>query len=92
MLDLPTLQLWRLRLAGLLFRVGLVSAPKEVFTHTPDELDDATLSFWQSPSVLGVQLLTAMGELVPVTQIVAHHLEYWDGSGKPDVVSKRKKS
>ncbi|NES93247.1 HD domain-containing phosphohydrolase, partial [Okeania sp. SIO2B9] len=84
MLDLPTLQLRRLRLAGLLFRVGLASAPNEVFTQTPDELDDATLAFWQERSVLGGQLLTAMPELAPITKIVTHHLEHWDGSGKPD--------
>ncbi len=84
MLDLPTLKLRRLRLAGLLFRVGLVSAPKEVFTKTPDELDDKSLNFWQEKSVLGAQLLAAMPELAPVTKIIAHHLEYWDGSGKPD--------
>jgi len=84
MLDLPTLQLRRLRLAGLLFRVGLTSAPKEIFTKTPDELDDATLSFWRERSVLGGQLLAAIPELASVTKIITHHLEYWDGSGKPD--------
>ena len=84
MLDLPTLNLRRLRLAGLLFRVGLTSAPKEIFTKTPDELDDANLIFWQKRSVLGGQLLAAMPELVHVTKIIIHHLEYWDGSGKPD--------
>ncbi|MGD1806531.1 HD domain-containing phosphohydrolase [Dapis sp. BLCC M126] len=84
MLDLPTLRLRRLRLAGLLFRVGLTSAPKEIFTNTADELDDATLSFWQERSILGGQLLAAMPELAPVTKIIVHHLEYWDGSGKPD--------
>ncbi|MGK7919071.1 MAG: HD domain-containing phosphohydrolase [Trichodesmium sp.] len=84
MLDLPTLKLRRLRLAGLLFRVGLVSAPKEIFMKTPDELDDATLTFWQERNLLGGQLLAAMPELAPITEIIVHHLEYWDGSGKPD--------
>ncbi|MGB3514366.1 MAG: DICT sensory domain-containing protein [Microcoleaceae cyanobacterium] len=84
MLDLPTLKLRRLRLAGLLFRVGLISAPEEIFTKTVDELDDTTLTFWRDRSVFGAQLLAAMPELAAVTKIVAHHLEYWDGSGKPD--------
>lgn len=84
LLDLPTLKLRRLRLAGLLFRVGLVSAPKEVFTKTKSELDDATLGFWRDRAKIGAQLLAAMPELAPITKIVAHQLEYWDGSGQPD--------
>ncbi len=84
LLDLPTLKLRRLRLAGLLFRVGLVSAPKEVFTQTKSEFDDVTLGFWRDRAKISAQLLAAMPELAPVTNIVAHQLEYWDGSGQPD--------
>lgn len=84
LLDLPTLKLRRLRLAGLLFRVGLVSAPTDLFTKTASEQDEVTLSFWRDRARIGAQLLSSMPELAPVTKIVAHHLEYWDGSGKPD--------
>ena len=84
LLDLPTLKLRRLRLAGLLFRVGLISAPKEIFTKTKSELDDATLGFWRDRAKIGAQLLVAMPELSSITKIVAHQLEYWDGSGQPD--------
>jgi HD-GYP domain-containing protein (c-di-GMP phosphodiesterase class II) len=84
LLDLPALQLRRLRLAGLLFRVGLVSAPNEVFDRTPDAFDQATLSFWRDRSFIGSQLLQAMPELAPVAEIVKHKLEYWDGSGRPE--------
>jgi len=84
LLDLPALQLRRLRLAGLLFRVGLVSAPNQVFDRTPDEFDQATLDFWRDRSFIGYQLLQAMPELSPVAEIVKHKLENWDGSGRPD--------
>lgn len=84
LLDLPALQLRRLRLAGLLFRVGLVSAPNEVFDRTPDAFDQATLAFWRDRSFIGSQLLQAMPELAPVAEIVKHQLEYWDGSGRPE--------
>ncbi len=83
-LDLPTLQLRRLRLAGLLHRVGLASAPEEVFTRTPQEMDDATRAFWKERGVIGARLLTAMPEIDIVREVIEHHLEYWDGSGKPD--------
>lgn len=84
LLDLPTVKLRRLRLAGLLYRIGLASAPPEIFTQTPEEMDDSTRAFWQERAVIGARLLEAMPELAIVKDIVAHHLEHWDGSGKPD--------
>lgn len=83
-LDLPTLKLRRLRLAGLLFRVGLAEAPSEIFSHTTNQLDNVGLSFWRQRASLGAQLLSSMPELEPITKIVAHQLENWDGSGKPE--------
>lgn len=84
MLDLPTLQLRRLRLAGLLFRIGLAEAPREIFQQTADQLDKASLVFWRDRAALGGQLLSSMPELTPISRIVTHQLEYWDGSGTPD--------
>lgn len=83
-LDLPTLKLRRLRLAGLLFRVGLAEAPSEVFTQRANQLNETSYSFWRNRAVLGAQLLATMPELAPVQQIVLDHLEHWDGSGTPN--------
>ncbi len=83
-LDLPTVRLRRLRLAGLLHRIGLTSAPPEVFTHIPEEMDDPTRAFWNERALTGARLLDSMPELGIIREVVAHHLEYWDGSGKPD--------
>lgn len=83
-LDLPTLQLRRLRLAGLLFRIGLAEAPTEIFTENHQELNSNIYKFWIDRAILGSRLLSAMTELNPVTNIVYHQLEYWDGSGTPD--------
>jgi DICT domain-containing protein len=83
-LDLSTLQLRRLRLAGLLFRIGLAEAPMEVFTQTAEALDDASLVFWRDRASLGGQLLSSMPELAPISRIVTHQLEFWDGSGTPN--------
>jgi DICT domain-containing protein len=83
-LDLPTIKLRRLRLAGLLFRIGLAEAPIEVFTQRASTLGDASLAFWNARAVLGAELLVKMPELEPIKEIVLHQLEYWDGSGKPN--------
>lgn len=84
LLDLPTLKLRRLRLAGLLFRIGLAEAPPEVFTHRRHQMDESSLAFWRDRAVLGAQLLGTMPELNPIKDIVLHHTEHWDGTGKPD--------
>ncbi|MEL7035410.1 MAG: HD domain-containing phosphohydrolase [Cyanobacteria bacterium J06592_8] len=84
LLDLPTVELRRLRLAGLLHRIGLASAPPEIFTQSSEEMDDATLAFWKERAVIGARLLETMPELAIVMDVVKHHLEHWDGSGKPD--------
>lgn len=83
-LDLPTIQLRRLRLAGLLFRIGLAQAPTEIFTQDFDTLDSSTYKFWCDRTILASRLLSSMSELKPITKIVFHQLEYWDGSGTPD--------
>lgn len=83
-LDLPTVTLRRLRLAGLLYRIGLASAPDEVFHQTPEEMDDATKKFWSERAFIGARLLESMPELSEVRDVVAHYLEHWDGTGKPD--------
>ena len=82
-LDLPTLKLRRLRLAGLLFRIGLAEAPTEVFTKLASNLNDASRAFWRDRSLLGAQLLEAMPELAPIANIVLYQREYWNGSGGP---------
>ncbi|MEM9979890.1 MAG: HD domain-containing phosphohydrolase, partial [Cyanobacteria bacterium P01_D01_bin.2] len=84
LLDLPTIKLRRLQLAGLLFRIGLAEAPIEIFHKTSAYLDEARLVFWRDRAVLGAQLLSSMSELSPISRIVAHQLERWDGSGTPD--------
>lgn len=83
-LDVSVIQLRRLRLAGLLFRVGLAQAPSAVFTQHEDDLDTNNYSLWRDRAVLSSRLLSAMNELEPITKIIYHQLEHWDGSGSPD--------
>lgn len=81
-LDLPTLRLRRLRLAGLLFRIGLAEAPQEVFARKSQ--NPKTAQFWKDRPILSSRLLSSMSELQPINEIVLRQLEYWDGSGSPD--------
>lgn len=72
----------RLRLAGLLFRIGLAEAPQEVFARKSQNPE--TAQFWKDRPILSSRLLSSMSELQPINEIVLHQLEYWDGSGSPD--------
>ena len=83
-LDLPTLKLRRLRLAGLLFRIGLAEAPREIFASDSQQLKSRNYQFWNDRAILGSRLLSSMAELKAINNIVYHQLEYWDGSGNPD--------
>ncbi len=84
LLDLPTIQLRRLRLAGLLFRIGLAQAPSDLFASPESYMDPKTKVLWPERALIGSQLLTAIRELKLVAQTVAQHLEHWDGSGYPE--------
>ncbi|MDX2272377.1 MAG: DICT sensory domain-containing protein [Cyanobacteriota bacterium] len=86
LLDLPTLRLRRLRLAGLLFRLMVAPVPKEQLGRDPSQEGVShaqEMEYWGKYELLSSELLSAIPELSPVAQIIAHHLEHWNGSGHP---------
>jgi DICT domain-containing protein len=85
LVDLPSWQLHRLRLAGLLHRIALLDQAKDrlsagisVAQHV--ESPEMGLS---CPLVPGVQVLRKMGRLRAIATILTHHTEAWNGSGQP---------
>ncbi len=84
LLDLSSLSVRRLRLAGLLFRVGLAQVPPELFHKSEQERTSSEQSVWVSHPQVAAKLLRTMPELTAITKIVAHQKEWWDGSGRPD--------
>ncbi|MBD2102862.1 DICT sensory domain-containing protein [Leptolyngbya sp. FACHB-261] len=83
LLDLPTLNLRRVRLAGLLYRIGLGQAPVALLTTAESEWSDSDRDFFLSHPEFGATLLEAMPELEAVAKIISHQHEHWDGSGRP---------
>ncbi|NJR38561.1 MAG: metal-dependent phosphohydrolase [Leptolyngbyaceae cyanobacterium CSU_1_4] len=85
LVDLPSWQLHRLRLAGLLHRIALLDKAENRLTagtsiYQQVESPDMPLS---CPLVPGVQVLRKMGRLRAIATILTHHTEAWDGSGQP---------
>ena len=85
LLDLPSWQLHRLRLAGLLHRLAFLQAAEtglspgtsaRVFAESP-ELPLAC------PLVPGIQVLRRMPRLRAIATILTHQTEWWNGSGQP---------
>lgn len=76
LLDLPSWQLQRLRLAGMLHRIAPAA--------TPDLLGPASDPTAPScPLVAEVQALRLMPRLRAIAAIITHQFEQWDGGGYP---------
>lgn len=85
LLDLPSWQLNRLRLAGLLHRLSPLQRTESVFS--PGSFarysDDATAVAPSCPLVPGAQVLRTMPRLRAIATIITHQTENWNGSGQP---------
>jgi DICT domain-containing protein len=85
LVDLPSWQLHRLRLAGLLHRIALLDKAEDRLTagtsvYQQGESPGVALS---CPLVPGVQVLRKMGRLRAIATILTHHTEAWNGAGQP---------
>jgi DICT domain-containing protein len=84
LLDLPSWQLHRLRLAGLLHRiVSLTSIKTELAPGTSPRYGDDPSIPLACPLVPGTQILRKMQRLKAIATILNHQNEWWDGSGSP---------
>lgn len=85
LLDLPSWQLHRLRLAGLLHRVAFLPTTAPVLTADPSIADLATEPDAAPYCALvpGIQVLRKMPQLRAIATILTHQTEWWNGTGQP---------
>ena len=84
LLDLPSWQIKRLRLSGLLHRLGLITK----VVKTEDKKTHAQQKALQEQDNLPkASLLRIMPQLDAIAEILTHQSEAWDGSGKPSGLS-----
>lgn len=80
LLDLPAWQIKRLKLAGLLHRLGSLPQIKET-EELQSPIQQETLN---NPEELPkAEVLRIMPQLQAIAKIINHQTEAWDGSGKP---------
>jgi DICT domain-containing protein len=85
-LDLPTWQLHRLRLGGLLHRIAFLGKGTVLSSGETEGTLPATGVTAQPltcPLVPGVQVLRKMPRLRAIATILTHQTEWWNGSGSP---------
>jgi DICT domain-containing protein len=83
LLDLPGWQLKRLRLAGILHRLGPMQGAESLFSPSKplqSEYPSCPLTCALEP---GAQVLRTMPRLRAVAQIMTHQTEWWNGKGGP---------
>jgi DICT domain-containing protein len=83
LLDLPGWQLKRLRLAGILHRLGPMQGAASLFSPSKpfqNEYPSCPLTCALEP---GAQALRTMPRLRAVAQIMTHQTEWWNGQGGP---------
>lgn len=85
LLDLPSWQIKRLRLAALLHRIDPLQRTESVLS--PESYnrysESAPNNPLTCPLVPGVQVLRTMPRLRAIAQIITHQTEWWDGTGEP---------
>ncbi|MBW4659298.1 MAG: metal-dependent phosphohydrolase [Drouetiella hepatica Uher 2000/2452] len=85
LLDLPSWQLHRLRLAGLLHRIALLQSYDRVLSSVTSVSDSAESPDQAPycPLVPGIQVLRRMQRLSAIATILTHQSEWWNGAGLP---------
>jgi DICT domain-containing protein len=85
LLDLPSWQLHRLRLSGLLHRIAFLQPLDRVLT-AGTSVSNSAESPEQAPFcplVPGIQVLRRMQRLSAIATILTHQSEWWNGGGLP---------
>lgn len=84
LLDLPSWQINRLKLAGLLHRLVSLQQTETVLKSSSQRYSENTPDAAPScPLVPGAQVLRTMPRLRAIATIIAHQTEHWDGTGQP---------
>lgn len=86
LLDLPSWQLHRLRLAGQLHRMAFLQTRREMVLSPGTSMSEQAESPDLAPAcplVPGIQVLRKMPQLRAIATILTHQTEQWSGSGLP---------
>lgn len=81
--NLPSSELGKLELAGLLHDIGMIGVGEDTLNKT-DILTNEEVEAIKKHVMYGVRILEDIKQLKEVVEIIKHHHERFDGSGYPD--------
>ncbi|HSS18786.1 MAG TPA: diguanylate cyclase [Pyrinomonadaceae bacterium] len=82
-IGLPSSEIAALRAGALLHDIGKLAVPAHII-NKPGRLTQAEFEKIKIHTTVGAQILSRVEFPYPVTPIVRHHHEQWDGMGYPD--------
>lgn len=71
-------------MAGLLMDIGTIGYPDELLKKEEKEMDAFGKTLWEKHPLLGEASLKGIERLRPVSLVIRHHHERFDGKGFPD--------
>ncbi|WP_421656701.1 DICT sensory domain-containing protein [Leptothermofonsia sp. ETS-13] len=83
LLDLPSWQLNRLKLAGLLHRLAPLQRTETILGPGGFRYSEDASIAPSCPLIPGAQVVRTMPRMRAIATIITHQTEHWDGSGQP---------
>lgn len=83
-LDLPKDEIDRLRLAILLYDIGNIMIPEEIFRKKEPLTEEEKAIIKQHPVIAAREILKPISTIQDIIPIIESHHERWDGKGYPE--------
>lgn len=85
--DLPKEEVDNLRIAMLLYDIGNLMLPPELFQKTTPLTEEEKQHIKEHPMIAAREILKPISNIQDVLPIIEHHHENWDGTGYPQKLS-----
>ncbi len=86
-LDLTKNEIDKLKIAVLLYDIGNIMLPEDIFKKSEPLTDEEKAKIMSHPLIAAREILQPITNVQDIIPIVEHHHEYWDGTGYPNKIS-----
>lgn len=86
-IDLTKEEIDKLKIAMLLYDIGNIMVPEEIFNKTEPLTDEEKHQVQLHPVIAAKEILKPISNIQDVIPIIEYHHENWDGTGYPNKIS-----